>query len=211
MIEIEKRAKISKEEYEKLLDFFGKNGLKLTGFARLTLVHIWREDWKPSKQTPQTPFDLKIRTGDPESSIAVKREVDSREHSRHEFELEFPKEKFAEHVELLVNLGFKRFVATSEHRTRFKVKEFNVSLYHHKTIDTYMIEAELVTEDEGQTEKLEGELDKFFQDLNLKLLSSQETQDILQEMNDVVDYRLDFTEKTAEIREMLHKVFPDFL
>lgn len=211
MIEIEKRAKLSKEEYEKLLKLFSETGLKLTGFARLTLVHIWREDWKPAKQSPEAPFDLKIRTGDPESSIVVKRELDEKRHSRNEFELGFTKEKFAEHLELLVNLGFKRFVATSEHRTRFKVKEFNVSLYHHKTIDTYMIEAGLTTEDETQTEKLETELDEFFQDLDLKLLSSQETEDILQEMNDVADYRLDFTNKTDNIREMLGKVFPDFI
>jgi len=197
MIEIEKRGKLTKSQYEFLLKHFERKAKKVAEFERTTLVHIWRPDWQPGHQSAEAPFDLKIRTGGPKSSIAVKRDLDNKMHARHEFELEFTEKEFSKYLELLVNLGFGRFVGTIESRKKYKYKQFTIALFHHKTIDTYMIEAELMATAESETKGMENEIDKFFKEFKLSALNPEETGQILSELNNQEQYRFDFNKITT--------------
>jgi len=209
MVKIEKKAKLSEEEYKKFHQFFSDNGLKLTSFGSLILDYIWRKDWKPSSDPVEAPFALKMSTGSGSVTLSVKANSKAKTHSARDYELIFPVEDFATHLELLVSLGFRRYIVNSEQRTRFKYKQFNIALFHNKKRKAWMMEVEYKTEQDADPEKLEKDVDLLFEELHLRLLDGRDVAKIDEEISQLEEYRVDFGK--VGVSDWLKKFSPEIV
>lgn len=195
MIEIEKRALLTEEQYHSLQQKYERDGKLLRRINRISLIYVWRDDWQPSPKSTDNPFDLKIKTDEVKSVISVKREVDGEGHSRHEYELKFEPEEFPKYLELLVMLGYDRHVMTKVSRSVFEYKGFKVSIDHQLTIGKYMIEVELMAESESEVKAKEDEIEEFLQREGLITLDNKSTVKILKQLNNLREYRLELKGK----------------
>jgi len=149
-IEAEVRSFISKEQYEKLLEFFKKNA-------------------KPLKEDYQETFyfdceqDLRIQRNNFFSKIWMKKGKIHDEH-REEIEIKFGRDEFEKLENLFLSLGFNVQIKWFRKRFEFQWTDITVCLDFTKGYG-YIIELEKMTSEENKA--------KEYENLKEKLMSLQ--------------------------------------
>ena len=157
-IEVEIRSFISKEQYEKLLDFFNKKGKKLYTDDQET--HYF-----------DTKEDLRIQKNNFFSKIWMKKGK-LHETDREEIEIKVPKEDFTKLESLFSSLGYKVDIKWFRKRHAFLWKDCTVALDYTKG-HGYIIELEKMSDNENKNKILEI-LKQNMQELNIPITPKEE-------------------------------------
>lgn|SRR3989338_1111665 len=147
MIEVELRSFVTKEQYEKLLDFF-KSEAKLLKDDNQETHYFSGEN------------DLRIQKNNYFSKIWMKKGK-IHDESREEIELKFPTEDFGKLQDLFESLGYKVYIKWFRDRKQFDWNGIDVSLDHTKGYGN-IIEMELLVKEENEkADALQRLKDKF--------------------------------------------------
>ncbi len=157
-IEAEVRSFLSKEEYEKLLDFFKEN------------AEFQKEDFQETVYF-DSKKDLRIQKSDHFSKIWLK-EGRMHDDCREELEIGIKKDDFWKVEKLFLSLGYKARIRWKRKRVQFKWRDINVCLDFTKGFG-YLIELEkMVSENEKEGEH--KRLQKTLSELGIKATSKEE-------------------------------------
>lgn len=139
-IEVEIRSFITKEQYDRLLDFFNKEGELVCTDNQETFYFSGQED-------------LRIQKNNYFSKVWLKKGK-IHDEFREQIEIKFEKEDFDRLASLFLSLGFE--IAIKWYRTRhvFKWQDIDVSVDYTKGYG-YIIELEKMTTDEGKEKILD--------------------------------------------------------
>lgn len=157
-IEVELRSFISKEVYDKLLNFFNQN-------AKKSLEDFQETHYLNSEQ------DLRIQKNNYFSKIWMK---GGKIHDdfREEIEIKFNKKDFEEIKKLFSKLGFSTKIIWLRDRKQFRWGDIEVSLDFTKGYG-YIIELEKLSDEENKESVLQ-ELREKFKELNIEITSKEE-------------------------------------
>ncbi len=157
-IEAEIRSFISKEEYERLLEFFKKNA----NFVKKDYQETYYFDGE---------HDLRIQRNNFFSKIWLKKGK-IHDNWREEIEVKFERSEFENLKNLLLSLGFNVQIKWLRNRQEFKWGEIKVCLDYTKGYG-YIIELEVLCSDNKKEKKLEM-LKKKLKELNIELTPKEE-------------------------------------
>jgi len=147
MIEVELRSFVTKEQYEKLLDFFSIEAKLLKDDNQET--HYFAGE-----------SDLRIQKNNYFSKIWMKKGK-IHDESREEIEIKFPMEDFGKLQDLFESLGYKVHIKWFRDRKQFDWNGIDVSLDYTKGYG-HIIEMELLVKEENEKiEALQKLKDKF--------------------------------------------------
>lgn len=156
-IEIEIRSFISKEQYEKLLEFFTQN------------AELIKKDFQETHYF-NCPQDLRIQKSDSHSKIWLKAGK-IHDDAREETELIIKKEDFEKAQKIFNNLGLKTEIKWLRNRTQFKCNEIKICLDYTKGYG-YIIELEKIGTNENK-EQILIELKQKLNELGISLTSKE--------------------------------------
>lgn len=157
-IEVEVRSFISKEQYEKLLDFFKKNAKFL------------KEDYQETFYF-DCEQDLRIQRNNFFSKIWMKKGKIHDNH-REEIEIKFDKNEFEKLEKLFLSLGFKVQIKWFRKRFEFQWEEIATCLDFTKGYG-YIIELEKMTSAKNQEKEYE-KLKQKLESLNIEITPKEE-------------------------------------
>ena len=139
-IEVEIRSFITKEQYEKLLEFFKKEG------------ELVKEDYQETYYF-DTDEDLRIQKNKFFSKIWLKKGKIHDDH-REEIEIKFDKDDFAKLEKLFLNIGMNIDIKWFRTRYAFKWQDVEASVDYTKGYG-YIIELEKMSTEEEKEKALE--------------------------------------------------------
>jgi predicted adenylyl cyclase CyaB len=157
-IETEIRSFISKEQYEKLLNFFKQN------------AKLLKEDYQETFYF-DCEQDLRIQKNDFYSKIWMKKGKIHDEH-REELEIKFDKDEFEKLEKLFLSLGMNVQIKWFRKRFEFQWEDITVCLDYTKGYG-YIIELEKMTTEEEKEKEYEN-LKIKLEELNVKITSKEE-------------------------------------
>lgn len=157
-IEAEARSFISKEEYEKLLEFFKKNS------------QFIKEDYQETFYFDSVQ-DLRIQKNNFFSKIWLKKGK-IHDESREEIEIRFNKDDFQKLEQLFLTLGFNVKIKWFRKRFEFKWFDINVCLDYTKGYG-YIVELEKMCSETDKETSYKYLKDKLTS-LNIKISSKEE-------------------------------------
>lgn len=157
-IEVEVRSFISKEQYEKLLDFFKQNTSSL------------KEDYQETFYF-DCDQDLRIQKNNFFSKIWMKKGKIHDDH-REEIEIKFDKDEFEKLEKLFLSLGLNVQIKWFRKRFEFQWEDITVCLDFTKGYG-YIIELERMASEENK-EKEHENLKQKLKSLNVEITSKEE-------------------------------------
>ncbi len=160
-IEVEIRSFISKEEYEKLLNFFIENSEKI------------KEDTEETHYL-ESNEDIRIQKNNFGSKIWLKKGKIHDDY-REEIEIKFEKNDFDKLSKIFSEIGHKPKIKWFRHRNEFNWNGIRVCLDYTKAYG-YIIELEKISTEE-EKEKILSELKQKLKELNIELTSKEEFND----------------------------------
>lgn len=163
-IEVELRSFISQEKYVELMEFFSRN-------AEFIGEDIQETEYLGSENDAGSGKDLRIQKNQTHSKIWLKKGK-IHDEKREEIEVKFERHDYNKVKSLLNELGHRTKIRWFRKRTRFDWDGVDVSLDNTKGYG-YIIELELLVEDNEQDEALEL-LKRRFEKLNIKITSREE-------------------------------------
>lgn len=168
MIETEIRGILNKEEYNRLIKTFEREGKFKTEFTRLNLMY--------SVFDSSSKMDLRCRVSEDAAELIIKKGEQSSA-DRKEIEVKFNRDSFINMVELLSELGYNHCIASLRHSVRYMYKEIEFTLVKPLRIDNktaddrncIYYEAELMAS-ENTVEKAKQDIINVIKSLNIKVL-----------------------------------------
>ena len=157
-IEVEIRSFITKEQYNKLLDYFKKEG------------RFVKEDYQETYYF-DAKEDLRIQRNNSYSKIWAK-EGKIHDEAREELEIKFDRNEFEKLEELFLKLGFKVQIKWFRKRNEFNWKGIKVCLDHTRGYG-YIIELEKLCSKNNEKETL-NLLKEKLKELKIPLTSREE-------------------------------------
>lgn len=157
-IEVEIRSFISKDQYEKLLDYFKQN------------AKLLKEDYQETFYF-DCDEDLRIQKNDFFSKIWMKKGKIHDDH-REEIEIKFDKDEFEKLEKLFLSLGFNVQIKWFRKRFEFQWEDISVCLDFTKGYG-YIIELEKMAADENKEREYEKLKQKLLS-LNIKITPKDE-------------------------------------
>lgn len=153
MLEVELRSFISKEQHEKLLEFFGKNSESLGQDGQVTYYF-------------DGPHDLRIQQSDKYSKVWLKKGK-LHDDAREEIEVKCAKDDFPILEKLFLALGYSVSIKWFRNRHSFKWNGITVTIDDTKGYGC-IIEMEKLCEEAGKDSAL-SELKAAFEKLGVKI------------------------------------------
>lgn len=168
MIETEIRGILNKEEYNRLIKTFEREGKFKTEFTRLNPMY--------SVFDSSSKMDLRCRVSEDAAELIIKKGEQSSA-DRKEIEVKFNRDSFINMVELLSELGYNHCIASLRHSVRYMYKEIEFTLVKPLRIDNktaddrncIYYEAELMAS-ENTVEKAKQDIINVIKSLNIKVL-----------------------------------------
>lgn len=167
-IEIEVRGALTKNEYNDLLSFMGKNAKNKEADNRITTFFmIPDKTLKVAHKLDQRKCKIALKLGDIVSSS-----------HQTEYEIDIKPEQFNLTVELFKHLGFTETQETRQDRINFTLNGYEFAVKWSKDLG-YHFEAETVVDENADINAERAKLEHFVtSDLGLKILSEQEFAEI---------------------------------
>jgi predicted adenylyl cyclase CyaB len=157
-IEVELRSFISKEDFEKLLDFFDKEAKFLSEDYQETFYFDCEED-------------LRIQRNDKFAKVWLKK-GELHDEYREEIEIKFSKDDFEKLESLFLTLGYDVEIKWFRKRKTYDWHGISVMMDYTRGYG-YIIELEIMSSSEKRDENL-GLLKKKFEDLKIIITSKEE-------------------------------------
>lgn len=196
MIEIEKRALISKKQYNKLHKYFQANANFQEEFKRFTLVQITNSDYSPDIDTQ---IDLRVRTQGEDSKFTLKTGNWHSGESRNEYEIHFKTTEIENALNMMVALGGRYFVAVYIQRKMYKYGKYIITLDKYFFSEDYILEIEL--EDSTNINDIENEEAKILallQELDVQVTNSDVMIKFINKLNFVKQAQVELTPENVK-------------
>jgi len=197
MIEIEKRALITKDKYKELLEIFQKEGKLTNRFKRHTIIGIQRSDFVPDTHGDK---DLRIRSDGKTGLLTLKIGNWHTGEARKELEIHFNLSEIKDAMGILVELGSPYCVSVYIERKEYAYKDYTVSLDKYFFNDDYIIDFEKLTknQDEKYILKEEHKIESCMNELGLKVISSKEMIRFINKLNFIKEAQHDFRKTSLD-------------
>ena len=192
MIEIEKRSLINKSDYDRLINFFQKEGKETQNFKRYTLIRIERADFVPDESAV---FDFRLRSDGKIGLMTVKSGSWHSGEARKEYEVHFPLDEFKDALGMLIETGTPYFVSVYIERKEFTYNGYTVSMDRYFFNDDYIIDFEKLVTDNEKDKVIEEEnkIVELMEELKLEVIKSGEMIDFIKRLNMIKKSQHDFS------------------
>lgn len=190
MIEIEKRALLSQDNYNNIRGFLEDKAKKISEQKRFTLVKVSNKDFTPD---PNNEIDIKIRTTTKESLFTVKKGNWHNSSGRKENEIHFKVEEIEELIEMLTSLGYLYFVAMYVTRLKYEYNGLIITIDKYFHMSDILLEIEKAVESPDEEAKATTDINDFLSEMNLNAMDSEKTIKFIESINLIEETRVDFS------------------
>lgn len=179
-IEVEVRGEI--KDFDKALEFFKKKAKFIEEKDRLTLAYFKGDLAKDVREVKDEKIDLRLRITNKKAEIMLKYGEWGAKDKRKEIPVPIALCDFDEAVELLKHLGWTKCLIATAKTLVFDYKGIEFALVTQSGKHSYF-EAEKITKNEKDAEKMHEEIEVACKEFNLKTHTQEEFYDRLNRMN----------------------------
>lgn len=203
-VEVEHIGSIDKNKFDELAKKFLKEGKFLGEKRRFSMICCASN--KSVREVKDDPVDIKVRITNGQAEFTFKYGKWGGHHARKEYNFEFETEKFADFIEFLKLIGYKKYVLMANTKYDYEYRGIVFSLVDVPNY-CYYFEAEILA-DEKDVEAAHKKMDKEISKLGIEALNQEKFYDLLDAMNNRPGYKIDI-EKTPfeEIKERFKDYF----
>ena len=195
-IEIELRGPLSKKEFNNLKSFLDKNAEFLDKKERLGLIYYPNEIPDDLTTLKDDPIELRIRITNKQPELMLKHgNWAASGAERKEIQIPLTQDKIQDAIDFLLILGWKHVIAHPTISYNYKYKEIEFSLRNSKNF--YYYEAEIMAES-NEINLVKEKIKKVCKELNLKEYSKEEFIELCNKLNQVKEWRFDFSKNTLK-------------
>lgn len=195
MFEVEKRSLVTKSKLKLIKKFLETNGKLVKEVKRFNFIKVENKNFISD---PNSLIDIKIRTTSGGGKFALKYGNWHKSASREEYEFKFEVEEITQIVNILKILSFKYFITTYVLRSEYKYKNLTITLDNYYSLNSALLEAEIVVKNKNKIKNAELEILTFFKSKELKTLDSSETINFINKLNSIKKFQVDFEKISVE-------------
>jgi len=191
MIEVEIRGKI--KDFEKTLEEFRKKAKFIQEKKRISFVYFRHDVCKDVREVKNEKLDLRARITNGKAELIIKHGDWSGSDSRREISLPIELESFEEALDFLKFLDWNKGVIVTTDTFLFDYKGIEFAVVKNKHFNYF--EAEKLTKDRKDIDKINKEILGVCKEFNLEPFSEEEFINQLNVLNNIEENQFDFAKQ----------------